>query len=128
MSFDGYGATLTYDPNGRLFEVNTMGNKQQFLWDGDALVAEYNGLGNMATRWVHGDQVDEPWVQFPGSSTALSDARFLHTNHQGSVIAYSDQNGNVTTTQAYSPFGIPANESLVQHEMSLNPIPVSTKK
>jgi YD repeat-containing protein len=40
-------ATLTYDPLGRLFETAGSGSTTQFLYDGDRLVAEYDGSGNL---------------------------------------------------------------------------------
>jgi YD repeat-containing protein len=39
------GVTLRYDPLGRLYEVAGNGNTTRFLYDGDALVAEYNTSG-----------------------------------------------------------------------------------
>ena len=46
-------ATLTYDPLGRLWEVDGTaggGTTTRFLYDGDALVAEYDQLGNLNHR------------------------------------------------------------------------------
>jgi hypothetical protein len=45
---------------GRLFQTTISGVVAQFLYDGDALVAEYNGSNGQLRRYVHGDQVDEP--------------------------------------------------------------------
>jgi RHS repeat-associated protein len=53
---------------------------------------------------VHGDQVDEPLVQYNG--TDLSARRHLFADHQGSIIAHSDTAGNVTQKNAYDPYGI----------------------
>ena len=41
---------LTYDPLGRLFRVTTSTGATAFLYDGDALVAEYNTIGAMTRR------------------------------------------------------------------------------
>jgi len=41
----GHNATLTYDPLGRLFQIVSGSNTTQFLYDGDALVAELNSSG-----------------------------------------------------------------------------------
>src|SRR5690606_6926952 len=58
-------ATLEYDPLGRLFKVTANGVTRQFLYDGDALVAEYSSSTTIPlVRYVHGDRVDEPWVQY----------------------------------------------------------------
>lgn len=99
-------ASFVYDPNGRLFQSTLNGVVTQFLYDGDALIAEYNGTGTLQKRYVHGDQVDEPWAQLNGTSIASSNVRFLHADHQGSIIAHSNSIGDVLATLAYDSFGI----------------------
>lgn len=106
-------ASILYDPLGRLHQlVTTVGGvtvTRQFLFDGDALVAEYsNGSSQYPyRRYVHGDQVDEPLVQYMGSSIAPSSRRYLHADHQGSIIAHTNYLGASVTTLAYDGFGIP---------------------
>lgn len=48
--------TLYFDPLGRLYEVSNddTGDIRELLYDGDALVAEYNPSGTMLKRHVHG--------------------------------------------------------------------------
>ena len=60
----GQTADLRYDPLGRLFEVGTGTSARHFLYDGDALVAEYNDAGALAVRFVHGPNpgADDPLV------------------------------------------------------------------
>src|SRR5690606_2561126 len=99
-------AKLTYDPLGRLFKVDINGTAREFLYDGDALVAEYNG-STMTRRYVHGDQVDEPLVQYDSASVGASYRRYLHADHQGSIIAMSSDTGGVLFRNAYDPYGIP---------------------
>lgn len=101
-------STLTYDPLGRLFQVTITGVSTQFLYDGDALVAEYSSAGAVTRRYVHGDQVDEPLVQYSGASVGATYRRFLHADHQGSIIAQSDNTGAVLNKLAYDVFGGPA--------------------
>ncbi len=102
-------ATLKYDPLGRLHEVTIAGVKRHFLYDGDALVAEYSSTtSNSPTRrYVHGDQVDEPWVQYNGSSIGANYRRYLHADHKGSIIAHSDRYNAVLNTLSYDTYGIP---------------------
>ena len=99
-------AKLTYDPLGRLFKVDINGTAREFLYDGDALVAEYNG-STMTRRYVHGDQVDEPLVQYDSATVGASYRRYLHADHQGSIIALSSNTGGVLFRNAYDPYGIP---------------------
>lgn len=99
-------ASFEYDPTGRLFQVNVNGSIRQFQWDGDALVAEFNG-GTLARRYVHGDLVDEPLVQYEGNSVSSNNLAFLHANHQGSIVAHSNSSTVVSNTLAYDTYGIP---------------------
>lgn len=108
---------LSYDPMGRLFNVrqgsNTdPNNTTQFLYDGDKLVAEYNGSNQLLRRYIHGSGMDEPLIWFEGSSTNLSAARFLHADHQGSIVAVSDSTGQNQQINTYDAYGIPQNDLL----------------
>lgn len=102
-------SSFVYDPNGRLFQSNIGGTVTQYLYDGDALIGEYNGSGTLQRRYVHGDQVDEPLVQYNSNAIGASNRRYLHTDHQGSIIAHSDSSGSVFSTNgtlAYDAYGI----------------------
>lgn len=96
--------TLTYDPMGRLSTSTSGATTTRYLYDGDSLVAEYNG-STLLRRYVHGAGVDDPLVWYEGA--VLTDRRWLHGDHQGSVIASSDQSG-IGTVYAYSAYGEPA--------------------
>jgi RHS repeat-associated protein len=100
-------STLTYDTLGRLAQLVVDGTTTQFLYDGDALVGEYVN-GSLTRRYVHGDQVDEPWVQFNGSGVGAGDRRYLFADHQGSVIAQAGSSGVMLAKNSYDPYGIPA--------------------
>ena len=55
VSANGGTKTLTYDPLGRLFQITSGSSTTQLLYDGDRLVAEYNGSGGtLWRRYVHG--------------------------------------------------------------------------
>jgi RHS repeat-associated protein len=98
---------FAYDPNGRLYRATINGVVTQYGYAGDAMVAEFNSSGTLIRRYVHGDQVDEPWVQYNTSSIAADQRRYLRADHQGSIIAHSDAVGNVQSTLAYDSYGIP---------------------
>ncbi|NJS14219.1 MAG: RHS repeat-associated core domain-containing protein [Sphingopyxis sp.] len=102
-------ASLRYDPLGRLYETSGgSAGVTRFLYDGDELVAEYNGSGTMLRRYVHGSGADDPLAWFEGSGVADAAAKLVKTNHQGSVIALTDWNGNMQAINAYDEYGIPA--------------------
>ncbi|MBB5986634.1 RHS repeat domain-containing protein [Sphingobium lignivorans] len=101
-------AALVYDPLGRLFQTSGGGSgTTQFLYDGDVLVAEYNGSNVLQRRYVHGPGVDEPLFWFEG--TSLAARRLLRSNHQGSIVAVADASGNSLAVNSYDEFGIPFN-------------------
>jgi RHS repeat-associated protein len=98
-------AALAYDPLGRLFQVSGgSAGVQQFLYDGDALIAEYNTAGTVMRRHAHGADpgADDPLISWE-SGYRLS----LFTDHQGSVIAYAWTNGAALLISAYDSWGIP---------------------
>jgi RHS repeat-associated protein len=100
-------ATLKYDPLGRLFEVAGGSGTTRFLYDGDALVAEYDGAsGQLLRRYIHGPGVDEPLVWYEGSD--LSNRRTLHANHQGSITGVASYGGTFVGALTYDPYGIPS--------------------
>lgn len=104
-------SAFVYDPRGRLFQSTINGVQTQYQYDGDALVAEYDSSGTLTKRYVHGDQVDEPLVQYNGTATGVNAWRYLHANHQGSIIAQSDATGTIIsgTLTGYDTYGISSN-------------------
>ena len=131
MSASGaHGAALSYDPNGRLFQsgpatvplwgsgitwgagssnpfnwtAGSTAGTTQFLYDGDALIAEYDASGNLLRRYVHGPGLDEPLVWYEGAG--LTDRRFIHADHQGSVVAISNASGVTTAINSYDEYGV----------------------
>lgn len=104
-------ANFTYDPKGRLFQSSIGGVTRQFLYDGDALVAEYTTSGALSARYIHGDQVDEPWVQYNSTSVSSTYLKFLHVNRQGSIIATTNKTGTLIDIFKYDAFGIPASQN-----------------
>jgi RHS repeat-associated protein len=99
------GATLTYDPTGRLSRVVKGASDTKFEHLGPRLIIERNGAGTILRRYVHGPGDDEPVVWYEGSN--LSTRRFLHTDERGSVIAVTNAAGTSIATNKYDEYGIP---------------------
>jgi RHS repeat-associated protein len=97
------GVTLSYDPLGRLYEVTGSSVTTRFLYDGDALVAEYVS-GAMTRRYVHNVGADVPLLSYAGSG--ISQPTWLHVDHQGSIVAVSNA-GGAGTVNTYDEYGIP---------------------
>jgi RHS repeat-associated protein len=100
-------AQLTYDPLGRLWQVEGANGATTFLYDGDALVAEFDASGAMTDAYVHGDGEDDPLVWHHLADGPSLARHFLKANHQGSIIAIADNNGTATAIDSYDPWGVP---------------------
>jgi len=97
------GLVLTYDPLGRLHRLAVDGAVMTtFLYDGDALVAEYGASGAMTRRYVHWTGADVPVVSYDEHGT-----RFLRADRQGSIVALSGYAGPVSINR-YDEYGIRA--------------------
>jgi len=87
--------------------VSGASGTKRFLYDGDALVAEYDQWGNMLKRYVHGAGADTPLVQFEGASIAATSRSYLFADHQGSIVALTDGAGSTIAINRYDEYGIP---------------------
>ncbi|HLA73081.1 MAG TPA: RHS repeat-associated core domain-containing protein [Steroidobacteraceae bacterium] len=104
MSSSAGGSSFTYDPAARL---RTIAVEDRVLdYDGANLVAEYSGTGLLMRRYVHGTGVDEPLVWYDGTGT--TERRWLHPDHQGSIVAVSNASGNALAINRYDSYGNPA--------------------
>ena len=95
---------LTYDPKGRLTQVNTA-TPVRLVYAGPNLVTETGQTGNVLRRHVHGPGNDEPIVWYEGPGT--TDRRWLQTDQLGSVVAISGASGAKLAINSYDEYGIP---------------------
>jgi RHS repeat-associated protein len=77
----------------------------RFLYDGDRLVMEYDGAGNVLRSYVHGPGTDEPLAWYERSAGWA--IRYFHADHQGSIVALADASGNPVAINTYDEYGIP---------------------
>ncbi|MBP1152673.1 RHS repeat-associated core domain-containing protein [Methylocaldum sp. RMAD-M] len=75
------------------------------LYDGQDLLAEYDGSGTLLRRYVHGPGVDEPLVWYEGTGTATK--TWLYGDHLGSLVATANGSGASTALYSYGPWGEP---------------------
>ncbi|MDJ0644136.1 MAG: hypothetical protein QNJ15_15090, partial [Erythrobacter sp.] len=67
-------AQLLYDPLGRLAQViGENSGTQKFVYDGNALIAEYDANNVLQRRYVHGSNVeaDDPLIWYEGSDLSV---------------------------------------------------------
>ncbi len=98
-------ATLGYDPALRLYQSVGGGVTTRMQYDGNALIAEYNGTNVLQRRYIHGPGSDEPLLWYEGGG--LADRRWFHSDERGSVVAVTDGSGTVLGTNRYDEYGIP---------------------
>ncbi|HEY1606277.1 MAG TPA: RHS repeat-associated core domain-containing protein [Allosphingosinicella sp.] len=103
--------TLSYDPMGRLWQyTGPLSGTLKFLYDGDQLVQELSTAGVVQSNYIHGTEEDDPlvWYEYAGGTIR----RFLHADHQGSIVAVADDSGNALAIDKYDEWGVPAAANL----------------
>lgn len=106
----GVGATssFVYDPQGRLFQSTINGTTTRYLYDGPNLIGEYAGASSTPLRrYVFGAAADEVLARYDVSSQTPDAPRWLLADHQGSIIAETNENGAVTAKLTYDEYGVP---------------------
>ena len=100
-------ASYAYDPLGRRNHKSGTGvTERYFLDDGDDELQEYDGSKNVVALYVPGPAIDEPIVMSVPNGNGTYRHEYFHTNHQGSVIAMSDDSGALVEGQyTYDPYG-----------------------
>jgi RHS repeat-associated protein len=101
---------LHYDPLGRLYQVSggSLGT-QRFLYDGNALIGEYNSAGILRRRYVHGSSMDadDPLIVYEGAGVSDASRRYLHADPRGSIVMVTNYQGTPLHTNSYDEYGIP---------------------
>ena len=108
------GISFQYDPGSRLYQQTVGSTSTQYLYDGLDLIAEYNGT-TVLRRYVHGPGLDEPLVQYNGSST--TNRTFLIADERGSIVAGTNASGGEIYINRYDEYGKPqsGNQGLFQY-------------
>ncbi len=103
-----HNISYVYDALGRRIEKLVDGKITRFLYDSDQVIVEYDGSGQELRRFVYGPGIDEPICMITSQATF-----YYHFDALGSVVALSDQYGNLLESYSYSPYGIPSTLSAV---------------
>jgi RHS repeat-associated protein len=76
----------------------------RYVYDGDSIIAEYDGSGNLLRKYIHGPNIDEPvcMINVGGESETKY---YYHFDGLGSVAALTDNSGQKIETYRYDPFG-----------------------
>jgi RHS repeat-associated protein len=97
-----------YDDSGRRIQKVSGTTTTSYLYDGDAIHAEWNGSisGNPAAAYVHGAGIDEPLLRLTGTtnSPSATQAAYLQDG-LGSVIGTANASGTLTANQRFDAWG-----------------------
>ncbi|MDZ4859535.1 MAG: RHS repeat-associated core domain-containing protein, partial [Candidatus Hydrogenedentes bacterium] len=75
----------------------------EYIYDGNQIIEERDGSGNVLASYVYGLYVDEPITMTRGS-----DDYYYHQDDQHNVVALTDDTGAVEERYAYGVFGDPS--------------------
>src|SRR5579875_1910837 len=103
------GASLVYDALGRLSSLTANGTTTSFVYDGSALIGEYDANGNSLRRYVPGDGTDDfvSWLD----NTGLGRLALL-PDPQGSIVAVATTSGSAQGINSYDEYGMPGSANL----------------
>jgi RHS repeat-associated protein len=101
-------ASYAYDHRGRRISRTIYGTPNvtiRYAYDGDRILAEYDGAGTLLRKFVYGPGLDEPICLIDaGNGNA---AYYYHLDGLGSVVALSNVNNVLVERYAYDVFGRP---------------------
>ena len=92
--------TFAYDAFGRRTKKSNSAGAVSYFYDGDQVIAEYDGSGNLLRKFVYGTGIDEPIVMDNGGNQY-----FYHFDGLGSVTEMTDSGGAVIEKYAYNVYG-----------------------
>ncbi len=95
-------AAYAYDALGRRVSKTVNGVTTTFLYDGDQLIADLDASGKIVARYVYGPGIDEPLVMLRGGKRY-----YFHADGLGSIVALTDDRGQVIERYTYDAFGQP---------------------
>ena len=97
---NGTQINYQYDYQGRLISKTTNDNYIRYIWDGFDLVAEMDKSGNVITRYIYGNQLDEII-----NITKTEENFWCQQDGLNSVVSVTNNNGEVIETANYDAYG-----------------------
>lgn len=102
-------AAYRYDGVGRRIEKDVKGTITRYIYDGEDILLEYDGLNTLLARYTHGPGIDDPAMverDLDASGTfELTETFFYQTDGLGSVTELTDSTGAVARTIVYDSYG-----------------------
>jgi len=95
--------TFKYDPLGRRIEKVTPAGTFRYVYDNEDIIAVLDGNNTLKQNITHGPGIDEPLIM--KSSTSAN--YYYHADGLGSIIALSNETGEIVETYEYQAYGKP---------------------
>jgi len=77
---------------------------QSYVYDGDQVIAEYDGSGTLQQKYVYGPGIDEP-IQVTSHTSQVTGTFYYHSDGLGSITALTDAAGDVIEKYEYDVYG-----------------------
>ena len=87
---------FAYDALGRRVSKTEDGVTQKYLYDGDNIIAILDEQNQVIATLTHDESIDTPL-----SITNQNGTFYYHRDYQGSIVALTDENGNIVESFAY---------------------------
>jgi RHS repeat-associated protein len=101
-------ASYSYDYLGRRILKTVYGSPDvttKYCYDGDQVIAEYDGSDNLLRKYVYGPGIDEPICMI--DVTDSNAVYYYHFDGLGNIAALSDENADIVESYSYDVFGAP---------------------
>ncbi len=95
-------ASYAYDPFGRRIRKSVNGVTTWYLWDGDQLLAEYDGSGARKVRYAYAGGFSPAQVAYMNGSA--EDVYDVHSDHLDTPRLLTDSSGAVVWREAHEAF------------------------
>ena len=99
---NGKSVWFGYDAMGHRITKATDSGTVRYVWDGNEVLAELDGSGNLLKSYAHGVEIDE--VLYEDNAQA-GQTLFFHGDALMSTVAISDTAGQMKESYAYDPYG-----------------------
>ena len=98
--------TYTYDALGRRASAASGGTTNFFVYDGPHIAADVNATGGIVRSYLYGPGIDNILAMTIHGAT--NQAYYYLKDHLGSVLALTDQAGNLVESYEYDTWGRPS--------------------
>jgi RHS repeat-associated protein len=97
--------SYTYDAAGRRIQKKVDGVVEvKYVYDGDHVIAEYDGSDTLLRKYVYGPSIDEP-ICMINATEGYQDTYYYHFDALGSVVALTNSAANAVQFYDYSVWG-----------------------